>query len=77
MSVLRLGVCFPTGLYAYSLVTNYPFKKESIYPGLRFSKQRRQLNGKLEDGMTQWWQEKEKGQQNWGRQHDKSSAKGA
>lgn len=43
MSKLRLGVYFPTDFYAYFLVTNYPFKKERIYPGYFFPKQRRQL----------------------------------
>lgn len=76
MSILRLGVYFPADLYAYFLATNDPFKKVRIYLGLRFSKQRRQLNGKLEDRLTQWWQGKEKGKQNCSRQCDKCSARG-
>lgn len=36
MSILRLGVYFPSDLYAYFLVTNDPFKKEEYTLGYIF-----------------------------------------
>lgn len=51
--------------------------KKEYTLGYIFSKQRRQLNGKLEHRVNQEWQGKEKGKQNWSRQYDKCGAKGA
>lgn len=62
------GLYFPTDLYAYFLVTNDPFKKERIYPGLPLFQTKETANGKLEDRENHLWQGKEK--QNWRRQCD-------